>query len=63
MFWYGLLQAFVKEHGHCKVSAKHVTADGYRLGSWVDKQRQRQDGMSCRTKGTARCAWIHLGSA
>ena len=50
MFWYGLLQAFVKKHGHCKVPAKHVTADGYRLGSWVDKQRQRQDGMSAERK-------------
>ena len=50
MFWYGLLQAFVKEHGHCRVYARHVTADGYRLGSWVDKQRQRQDGMSAERK-------------
>jgi Helicase associated domain/Helicase conserved C-terminal domain len=50
MFWYGLLQAFVKKHGHCRVFARRITADGYRLGSWVDKQRQRQGGMSAERK-------------
>jgi superfamily II DNA or RNA helicase len=44
------LQAFVTEHGHCKVPAKYLTADGYRLGSWVDKQRQRQVGMRAERK-------------
>jgi superfamily II DNA or RNA helicase len=39
MFWYGLLQTFVKDHGHCRVPALH-TEDGFALGRWVDQQRQ-----------------------
>jgi superfamily II DNA or RNA helicase len=46
MFWYGLLQAYVQEHGDCLVRHEYVTPTGYRLGGWVDKQRQRQHGMS-----------------
>jgi hypothetical protein len=37
------LQDFVKEHWHCRVPQKHVTADGYRLGLWVTNQRARKD--------------------
>jgi hypothetical protein len=46
MFWYGLLQAYVQERGDCLVPHEYVTPTGYRLGGWVDKQRQRQPGMS-----------------
>jgi superfamily II DNA or RNA helicase len=38
-FWFGLLQAHVQEHGTAWVSAKHVTRDGYKLGMWVNGQR------------------------
>jgi hypothetical protein len=45
MFWYGLLEAFVKEPGHCRVVGKYKTNDGYRLGRWVSHQRTRKDTM------------------
>jgi hypothetical protein len=38
-FWFGLLEAYVREHGSAWVSAKHVTRDGYKLGMWVNGQR------------------------
>jgi superfamily II DNA or RNA helicase len=38
-FWFGLLQAHVQEHGTAWVSAKHVTRDGYKLGMWINGQR------------------------
>ncbi len=38
-FWFGLLEAYVQEHGSAWVSAKHVTRDGYKLGMWVNGQR------------------------
>jgi superfamily II DNA or RNA helicase len=38
-FWFGLLEAHVQEHGTAWVSAKHVTRDGYKLGMWINGQR------------------------
>ena len=33
------LQAFVQQHGNCRVPQRHVCADGYDLGAWVSNQR------------------------
>ena len=36
------LQQYVDQHGDAQVEAKYTTADGYRLGAWVAKQRHEQ---------------------
>jgi superfamily II DNA or RNA helicase len=45
MFWYGLLETFVKEHSHCRVLYDYKTNDGYQLGPWVNTQRRLKDNM------------------
>ena len=37
------LKEFSARAGHCRVSAKHKTDDGYRLGNWVSSQRANND--------------------
>lgn len=48
------LQVYAAQHGHCFVPAKHVTRDGFRLGSWVNHTR------SMRRKGTLPPAQVEL---
>jgi superfamily II DNA or RNA helicase len=36
------LRAFRTSHGHMRMSLEFVTADGLRLGAWLDHQRQAQ---------------------
>ena len=50
MFWYGLLETFVEEHGHCRVVARHKTDDDYRLSNWVSNQRSNKDTMDSARK-------------
>jgi predicted helicase len=45
MFWYGLLETFVKEHEHCRVRVSHKTNEGYRLGHWAANQRKNKEKM------------------
>jgi hypothetical protein len=42
-FWFGLLEAYVKQEGHALVSQRFTTLDGFPLGVWVNNQRRRQD--------------------
>jgi hypothetical protein len=44
------LRAYVSEHEDCKVPYGHVTADGYRLGLWVQVQRREGGRMSLERK-------------
>jgi hypothetical protein len=45
MFWYGLLETFVKEHEHCRVRVSHKINEGYRLGHWAANQRKNKEKM------------------
>ena len=40
------LTAYVKEYKRCRVPHAYVSPDGYRLGGWVLKQRQKRDKLS-----------------
>jgi helicase associated protein len=44
------LEAFVREHGHCRVHHHHEGSDGYRLGVWVSNQRSNKDSMRAERK-------------
>jgi len=46
MFWYGLLQEYVEEHGDARPEALFKTSAGYKLGSWVSDQRIRKGSIS-----------------
>ncbi|MHA7133795.1 helicase associated domain-containing protein [Oerskovia turbata] len=39
--WVGSLEAFAREHGHCRVPAAHTGPGGERLGAWVAYTRAR----------------------
>ena len=39
------IKEFVDKEGHAKVSQSHTTAEGYRLGLWVNSQRANRDNM------------------
>jgi superfamily II DNA or RNA helicase len=44
-FWFGLLQTYKEQHGHCRVPKGYKT-NGFNLGHWVNNQRRRQDQLS-----------------
>jgi hypothetical protein len=44
------LVAYTKANGSVKVPRKHETAEGYRLGSWVKKQRAKEDRLSAKRR-------------
>ncbi len=59
---YSHLKIFVEEHGHCRVTLGYKSADGYRLGHWVNTARHDRSAMSAERKARTRCAWVRLGS-
>ena len=42
MFWYGLLETFLEENGHCRVSQYDKTGKYPQLGKWASEQRQKR---------------------
>ena len=56
------LEAFVQEHGHCRVPQTHVTARWISIGHMGRHISARKRQHACRTKGTPRCAGLRLGS-
>ena len=43
---YGHLVAYFRSNGDCLVPVRYKTEEGYRLGSWVNHQRDNRNGMS-----------------
>jgi superfamily II DNA or RNA helicase len=43
--WFGLLQKFQKQEGHCRVHLKH-TVDRQKLGVWVNNQRKNKQKLT-----------------
>jgi superfamily II DNA or RNA helicase len=43
---YAHLKAYCNSNGNCFVSQSYKTADGFRLGGWVTKQREKMDAMT-----------------
>ena len=37
------LSEFKKIHGHCRVSGRYITSEGFKLGNWVSNQRQKKN--------------------
>lgn len=45
-FGYAEAQKYFTEHGNLNVPATYSTKDGYMLGRWLDRQRERKDKLS-----------------
>jgi superfamily II DNA or RNA helicase len=45
-YWFGLLIKYKEENGDCEVLIDHVTSDGFKLGTWVNNQRQKNTKLS-----------------
>ncbi|EIC28452.1 DEAD/DEAH box helicase [Methylomicrobium album] len=41
-YWYGLLEIYAQNHGNASPPCFYITADGFKLGIWVSKQRTYQ---------------------
>jgi len=45
------LEAYLSDKGDCLVPATHVTSDGSKLGTWVNKQRTKRTTMPAERRG------------
>lgn len=43
--WYLCAKDYFEEHGDLLVPSNYITADGYRLGRWIERQRARFNGL------------------
>jgi len=47
---FNCLEMFVKHEGHALVPARYINSDGFRLGQWVNDQREREGELSFERK-------------
>jgi hypothetical protein len=43
--WFGRLQGYTKKYGTANVASNYISGNGFKLGSWVQQQRQLQDNL------------------
>lgn len=58
--WLACLRDFIDKEGHSRVPSKYVTANGHRLGNWVNEQRARKESMPAerRARLEALSGWV-----
>jgi len=44
--WFGMLLAYVKREGNCRVPTNYRTIDGYSLYEWISRQRRSMEHLS-----------------
>ena len=44
--WFGRLQGYAKKYGTTNVASDYISGNGFKIGSWVQQQRQNQSNLT-----------------
>ena len=44
--WFGRLQGYAKKYGTANVASDYISGNGFKIGSWVQQQRQNQSNLT-----------------